>query len=94
MVRELSEMTGAGHIAGLGRSPIDTTVFAKGAMSFFPVSSRSVTEETIMDPVPVSITTTGTMKTSAGQDAQGYYFYKLRHQWQLSSISGNFRIIK
>jgi hypothetical protein len=92
--RELKEISGGDTMVGSGRSPIDTTVFSKGQLSFFPVVSRSIDEETVVPPKPISLTFHNTMSPNAGKQAQGHVFYKLRHQWNLSTEIGQTMIVK
>jgi len=94
LARELKEVSGGDTMVGSGRSPVDTSIFCKGALSFFPAVSRSIDEETVVPPKPVSLTFHNVMSPSAGKQAQGHVFYKLRHQWNLSTEVGGTMVVK
>jgi hypothetical protein len=92
--RELKEVAGGDTMVGSGRSPINTNVFSRGVLSFFPAVSRSIDEETVVPPKPISLTFHNVMSPNAGKQAQGHVFYKLRHQWNLSTEVGQTMIVK
>ena len=94
LARELKEVSGGDTMVGSGRSPIDTSVFCRGSLSFFPVVSRSIDEETVIPAKPVSLTFHNVMSPNAGKQAQGHVFYKLRHQWNLSTEVGQTMVVK
>lgn len=92
--REMKDVAGGDTLVGNGRSPIDTSVFAKGTLSFFPAISRSIDEETVLPPKPVSITFNNIMSPNAALQSQGHFFYKTRHQWSLNAEVNQTRILK
>ena len=94
LAKELKEVSGGDTMVGSGRSPIDTTVYCRGYMSFFPAVSRSIDEETVIPPKPISLTFNNVMIPNAGKQAQGHFFYKLRHQWNLSTEAGQTMVVR
>ena len=94
MLREMKEMSGGGVLVGLGESAIDTTVYANGKMSFFPIAMRTIDESSVLQPTPVNITVNSRMFPDSSLNSSVQVFYKLRHQWRLSSQSGRTSIIK
>lgn len=91
---EIKNIQGTSEMSGQGNFPIDGNVFSSGRLSFFPILNRSIFEDSVVQPSPSVFTFTSQFKSSAGEDALCFAFYKTRHLYRLSTIVGQTQVIK
>lgn len=92
VIRELGEVLGCTFNSGV--SPIRSTTFLEGYMSFFPVVNRPLYEKNVLAPQPTSVTFSARMSPNAAVNATSYVFMKMRHLWKLSTIPGKTEVLK
>ena len=75
-------------------SPLDNNSFVRGDIGFYPLINRPIDDMYVLPPKPFSLSFEAMTNDGVADASTCFYFYKLRHQWVLSSQYGQSKIIK